>query len=284
MDERFAVFILTHGRPDRVLTHATLRRQGYTGEVYLIVDDEDDTLAEYQRQYGERVLVFDKRAVAAAIDEGDNFSDRRAIVYARNACFDIAKNLGLAYFLQLDDDYYEFQYKINTHHDYPSGHQTIKTGLDGVIRAFLEYYRDIPVASIAMAQGGDFFGGADGFGRPKRKCMNSFFCSVDRPFDFVGRINEDVTTYTSAQRRGQVFLTLPFVMLNQLATQANPGGMTELYVDGGTYVKAFYSVMYAPSCVTIGMMGRSHRRLHHSVTWDSAAPRILREELSKAAR
>ena len=29
----------------------------------------------------------------------------RAIVYARNACFDLAKDLGITYFIQLDDDY-----------------------------------------------------------------------------------------------------------------------------------------------------------------------------------
>ena len=38
----FAVFILTNGRPDRVVTYDTLKRCGYTGPIYLIVDDLDD--------------------------------------------------------------------------------------------------------------------------------------------------------------------------------------------------------------------------------------------------
>ena len=38
---KFAAFILTHGRADDVLTYDTLRRCGYTGKIYLLVDNED---------------------------------------------------------------------------------------------------------------------------------------------------------------------------------------------------------------------------------------------------
>ena len=34
----FAVFILTHGRPDNVKTIPTLKKCGYTGNIYFIVD------------------------------------------------------------------------------------------------------------------------------------------------------------------------------------------------------------------------------------------------------
>ena len=69
--------------------------------------------------------------------------------------------------------------------------------------------------------------------------------------------------------------------MDQKRTQTNPGGMTDLYLDAGTYVKSFYSVMYAPSCVTIRDMGRINRRLHHRVDWNAAAPKILPETARK---
>ena len=31
----FVAFILTHGRPDRVLTYEKLRKHGYTGKIYI---------------------------------------------------------------------------------------------------------------------------------------------------------------------------------------------------------------------------------------------------------
>ncbi|WP_274619469.1 ParB/Srx family N-terminal domain-containing protein [Escherichia coli] len=45
--------------------------------------------------------------------------------------------------------------------------------------------------------------------------------------------------------------------------------------------KSFYSVMYAPSCVKISLMGASHKRIHHQVTWNNAAVKILHEKYRK---
>ena len=43
MKYNFAAFILTHGRPEHVYTYKTLRSQGYTGQIYIVIDDEDPT-------------------------------------------------------------------------------------------------------------------------------------------------------------------------------------------------------------------------------------------------
>ena len=87
----FCVFILTHGRPDNVVTVKTLEKHGYTGPVYLVIDDEDKTASKYYENYGEQVVMFSKEEVSKTFDEGDNFDDRRTITYARNACFQIAR-------------------------------------------------------------------------------------------------------------------------------------------------------------------------------------------------
>ena len=105
----FAVFILTHGRPDNVKTLSTLKKCGYTGRVYFIVDNEDRAIGQYQKNYGhEYVKIFDKKVIAEKVDEGNNFDNRKVIIHARNACFEIAKDLGITYFVQFDDDYYYF--------------------------------------------------------------------------------------------------------------------------------------------------------------------------------
>lgn len=277
----FAVFILTHGRPDNVITFETLKRQGYTGEIYIICDNEDKTIEQYRQRFGDKVIVFDKAEIEKKIDTGDNFGDRRTILHARNACFEIAKELGLKYFLQLDDDYYEFQYKINHKMEYPTNHLTVLSNLGNVFDSFFTYYKSIGAKSIALSQGGDFFGGKDGFGKSKRKCMNTFFCSVDRPFQFRGTMNEDVNTYTSLGKNGDLFLSIHFAMMNQMDTQSSSGGITELYKKFGTYVKSFYTVMYSPSCTKISMMGSTHRRLHHKIKWDHAVPFIVPESARK---
>lgn len=281
--ENFAAFILTHGRPDRQYTLASLRKHGYTGRVILLIDDEDSTAEEYRARYGEMVQTFSKLEVARSIDEGDNFEDRRAIIYARNAAFQVAKRLGIDWFIQLDDDYTAFAHRRDENQEPITG-RSIRD-LDAIFDAFLDYYRAIPALSIAMAQTGDWVGGArctTGH-KVKRKAMNSFFCSPSRPFTFVGRINEDVNTYTSLGSRGGLFFTIQDCVLQQKQTQTNAGGMTELYLDSGTYIKSFYSVMYHPTGVRVGFdpnMGR----IHHRMRWRRIAPVILREEFRKHGR
>lgn len=278
----FAAMILTHGRPDRVYTYDNLRRCGYTGRIVIVVDNEDKKLDEYKERFGDQVYVFDKKAVASAIDEGDNFNDRRAIIYARNASFDIARELGFKYFIQLDDDYNDFRHKQDGNGRFID--RSWMLDMDAVLDVMLDYYVSIPALSIAMAQGGDFVGGKDGtaWNKPKRKCMNSFICSTDRPFKFFGRVNEDVNTYTNLGSRGGLFLTIMKVALQQKQTQTNAGGMTEMYLASGTYVKTFYSVMYQPSSVKVSILnGTAVSRIHHRVSWKNTVPVILSEDFKK---
>lgn len=127
-------------------------------------------------------------------------------------------------------------------------------------------------------------GGEGAFGQQvtaRRKCMNSFICSTERPFQFVGRVNEDVNTYTHKASTGMLFFTANQVSLNQKQTQSNSGGMTEMYLDSGTYVKTFYSVMYQPSSVKVSVMNSSHPRIHHEIRWRNTVPQILSEVFKK---
>lgn len=270
----FAVFILTHGRPDNVKTFSTLRKCGYTGKIYLIVDNEDKHIEKYQQNFGiENVKIFDKKKMADSIDEGNNFDNRKVIIHARNASFNIAEELGIDYFVQFDDDYYYFGYR------YLTGAKIIKN-LDGVFDAILRFYKSTNIKSICFSQGGDHIGGFSGI-KLKRKAMNSFFCSTKRRFNFVGSINEDVNTYTSLGSRGDLFFTFTNIQLDQKDTQSNQGGMSDEYALTGTYVKSFHSVLMQPSSVSIAMINSKHKRLHHLVKWNNTCPMILKQTHKK---
>jgi hypothetical protein len=282
----FAVFILTHGRPDNVKTLSTLNKCGYTGKIYFIVDNEDKTIEQYQKNYGiENVKIFDKKAMADEVDEGNNFDERRTITHARNACFKIAKEIGITYFVQLDDDYTAFDFRIDTQSAENCGAIKPIKNLNIVFDMLLSYYKNIPALSIAFAQGGDFIGGINNgkgsYRFNKRKCMNSFFCSTEREFQFVGAMNEDVNTYTTEGSRGKLFFTIPFVSLTQTATQSNKSGITDMYQRFGTYCKAFTTAMMHPSGAKVSMMNSTHQRIHHSIKWINTTPMILDEKYKK---
>lgn len=280
MRDDFAVFILTHGRPDNIKTLKALKNGNYTGRLYIVIDNEDDTADRYRELYGDKVIQFDKLDESKKFDTADLSEDRRAIVYARNVCFDLAEQLGMEHFLELDDDYTDFEYR------WPEGGKLmIKsiTNLDALFSAMVEFLETSGALSVALAQGGDLIGGANTFFRSglSRKAMNTFFCKTARRFKFVGRVNEDVNTYTSLGSKGGLFFTVTNVQIVQKQTQSQGGGMSGLYLDSGTYVKSFYSVIFSPQAVKVAEMGAHHRRMHHRVNWNACTPKILSDRYRK---
>jgi hypothetical protein len=283
-NKNIAVFILSHGRPDNVITYRTLRSCGYTGKIFIIVDDEDETLSQYQAKYKDEVIVFSKKDYEQKFDIMDNFDGNKVIVYARNACYDIARELGLDYFFEYEDDYVSFLYRYADKTVLKS--KGIKN-FDKILDAMITCLNQTNASTIALAQGGDLIGGVKDLyaSAYKRKAMNSFVFKVNQdPADdvlFIGRMNDDVNTYLTQGKVGKLFAQISVVNLTQVATQSNSGGNTDAYKLFGTYVKSFYSIMAAPSCCKIDMMATTNRRLHHRINWNHAVPKIIGEQHRK---
>ena len=278
----FVLFILTYGRADNVYTYKALKRAGYTGKIILVIDNEDNDAEKYYSNYGkENVYMFDKIKKSKEVDSMDLDSDRKAILYARCACFDIAKELGYTYFLELDDDYTNFRSRV------VSG-ESLKTvyikKFDELVDCTLDFLAVSNAHTVALSQIGDFIGGKNSKvckDRLTRKAMNAFFCRTDRRFNWSGKMNEDVTTYITLGSRGYLFFTVADVSIDQLSTQSLSGGMSEGYLNFGTYTKTFYTILSCPSCVKMYIMGVTNKRFHHVIDWDKAVPKIISDKYKK---
>lgn len=267
--DKFGVFIFCWGRPEFANTIKSLRRCGYTGEIYILLDDLDETRHKYIEKYGQdHCFVFNKREVAKRVDPMNNFGDLRSTVYVETAMWDAARHFGLDYFCSMCDDYTNFSHKRE------KGRRTRK--LDEIFGHFVTFLKNAKrVSCIAFAQGGDFVD----FNKPitKRKVMNSFICCTERPFQFYGSMNDDVNMYVRNGCLGMVFLTFNRFMLNQPPTQVVKGGLSEVYKSFGTYVKSFYSVMLYPAGVKIWAMGIKNLRIHHIIDYNASFPKIIEE-------
>ena len=279
--DEFAVMILCHGRPDNTPTFDTLRKYGYNGRIIIVCDDEDKTLPQYQELYPE-VAVFSKQKVREYTDPMDNKNDMRCALYARNACFDIAENLGLTYFCEADDDYLGWVYRWEE-----DGVLYRSTGanLDAVFEAYLDFLEtNENIYSVAFGQPGDYIGGCGSRLHQKmyrRKCMNSWICKTERRLTFAGTMNDDCTTYSIEGFRGKLFYTFDGFMIDQPETQQVKGGMTDMYLGAGTYQKTWYTIMACPSFVKAGMMGDRHWRIHHKISHDNAYPMLISDKYKK---
>lgn len=278
MMDDFAVFIISHNKPHNDTYETLIKKCNYTGKWYFVLDDKDKCIEEYQKLYGvDKVKIFSKPEVEKRLDMMDNFDFDKVIIYARNACFDIAKELGITYFMELDDDYDSFRYR------FPHEPSCPVTNMDQIMELYVDYYKKhSQISMLAFCQGSDLSAVAEG--KVLRKCMNSMICSVDRPVQFNGRINEDVNTYTRYNQLGMMTLTFPNIQLNQAPTQTT-GGMSETYKLYGTYTKSFYSVIQCPSFVKISTFTKGFRmskfRIHHKIDSKYGYARLLSDKYKK---
>jgi len=280
--KKCAIFILTHKRPEQQITIATLKKAGYTGDLYLLCDTQDPTLKQYKKLYGDSVKTFDKKAYVNKFDLMTNDVKFNAVVYARNAVYDVAKKMGLDYIVVMDDDYSVFYLSVDQTGFYK---RTKVTDMDRLITAHLKFLETANLDVLAFAQGGDFVGGWNGninknnF-RPLRKAMNVFFLKVSNPIQFNGTINEDSTMGVQVAQAGGVVITNCLVQLEQTTTQKAVGGLTDIYKDAGTYQKSFYTLIASPSSTRV-MYQRAVGRVHHLIQGDYAYPRIISASLKK---
>jgi len=289
--KNFAIFIISYKRAGKIQTIDTMKSAGYTGDWYIVIEDQDPQKKKYYKEYKEgRIIEFNKEEVRKQVDMGDNRPNNDTALLPRQALFGIARDLNLDTFLVLDDDYTSFHYRFdknaNSMYSEDSSGDWKMEDLDHFLEKWVEYYQKTDVDTMTLAQGRDFIGGADNVLAQeiqiKRKAMNTWLLSPDREFPYLGRMNNDVNTYIRNQQLGKIMFMLNHASIVQANTQQREGGLTELYLDQGTYVKSFYTLLYSPSCAKIGLMGDNYIRIHHKINWKYAVPKILDPKYQKA--
>lgn len=279
----FAVFILSHGRADTISTYKALRDGGYTGRTYVVIDNEDDQEDLYRQKFGDDIIQFDKRDYLEKTDLGDLDTDRRIGVFARNFIQDEAKRLGYKFHLQLDDDVHGFTYRFAQGKVLRALHCS---HLDEVFSGMVEYMKETPITSLSFALSAYNMGGVDGSIKEgmTRKTMTTFLMRADDLQYFHMRMNDDITTSLINGMRGKLYFSYLPIEVEVDKTQVKAGGMTDIYQKNGTYRKSFYSVMCCPSCVKVSAMGITDYRIHHTISWNNAVPKLLSERWCKHER
>ena len=279
----FAVFILSHGRADTITTYRALRDGGYTGRTYVVIDNEDDQEELYRQKFGDDIIQFDKRDYLEKTDLGDLDTDRRIGVFARNFIQDEAKRLGYKFHLQLDDDVHGFTYRFAQGKVLRALHCS---HLDEVFSGMVEYMKETPITSLSFALSAYNMGGVDGSIKEgmTRKTMTTFLMRADDVQYFHMRMNDDITTSLINGMRGKLYYSYLPIEVEVDKTQVKAGGMTDIYQKNGTYRKSFYSVMCCPPCVKVSAMGITDYRIHHTISWNNAVPKLLSERWCKHER
>lgn len=273
----FCIFVITHKNVRNRTTKFLVDECDCKYPIYQIVDDKDPCLEEYKTVYGDRLCVFSKDYYRDRFDIMDNFNFDKVVVFARNACFDIAEKLGYKYFITFDDDYRQIAFRFG-------GEKWLNVrdcDFDSILTAYVDFYSKFDKLKIlAFMQGGDFTAMSRGI--IKRKAMNSMFFSTERRVEFKGRLNEDVNAYTRLNSLGDICVSFPMISVVVQRMTQHGSGLTDAYLNYGTYVKSFYSVMQCPSFIKVGVIrGMSHNRIHHDIDSDCGVTKIISSRYKK---
>lgn len=274
-----SIFICTHGRPNAQYTLEALRNAGYHGRIILVTDDEDKTYNDYFINYGNgntynaELLQFDKQHYIDYIDTGVLEPKRKAILYAKCACEDSAKILGLDAFVIADDDLTGFRYRYEDGDTLKS--LQITQNLDKIINSYYQFILDYGVCATAFGTNQMFMGGkiSDERKGDFRVPYNFVIRNASIPFSWVSEMYEDTISPILENQRGHYTLQLPFVKLEMMELTAGAnGGMTETYNQMSIHERIFQIVKYAPTTVKYIA---THDKITHSILKDKAYPKLI---------
>lgn len=280
MRDDFAVFILTHGRPDKQLTFNTLLESGYTGKVYFVVDNQDETIEAYRENYGDMVIMFNKDAEYEETDTYTNQKIMLGVVYARNVCFKLAKEMGLKYFVNCDDDIQKLSYKM------PFDKKLITKpvkNLDRCLEAFIDFMEGSRVECMSLSEDGIYMGGVNKMVEAMRNWSftHFFLMKADSDLRFRSLWVEDIIFSIEKQRMGKKVLSTTMVSMRMPTREAirnQKGGMRDAYNQSNEYVVAYMPIVTSPDCSKVHM---KDGHIKHTKKNDAFMVKILSDRWKK---
>ena len=240
------ILIISHKRP-KCLTVGAIKRAGYNGEWYIVADDMDDT--PYEDLYPGHVVRFSKADYAKNTDTADNFGKMTTPVYARNACFDIAKAKGFDCFGLFDDDLQGFAYRYVDGQKFKS--KKIKN-LTLIFEAYCNYIMKAGIACGGFVSAGRVTGGVN-----NKLVRDKFYYNPTNAYiinthinqiPFIGTLWEDsIYCYLNNMTGRIVAAFLPIVISMVSPGAMKEGGNKSLYEQGSAFIAENYGNMVIPS-------------------------------------
>ena len=266
MRNNFAVFICTHGRPNKQLTLNTLRRCGYTGKVYLVLDDTDKTIQQYIDNYDANdIIVFDKNHyINNCYDTGDNVGHYKCILYAKMAVEDMAKEFGLSSFMLVDDDITNFRYR------YPKENKCASVkikNMDDALDIYIDFLLENNITALGFGSPSTYFSGARSFEPDEflryRGVFQVYIRNTNIPVTWINWYGEDNITLLKSSTAGNLWLQIPYIEYEcvLVGDTSKDGGMVDIYKSVDSFELNFNIKRYFPGSINLMLYHKTNKWL-----------------------
>lgn len=247
---KFAIFIISHNRADRVETYTTLKNAGCTENVYVVIDNEDSDMVEYQKRFSGQLLVFDKQQYIDAADTFTVDKIRANPLFARNAVENFAKLMELDVFACFDDDITSLRYRWIEDDKIKS--MKIHYTLSDAIQNYMQYIVDVGIATTSFVFSMFFVGGISGLDERVsnyRETWQIHIRNAHRPIEWVGSaMNEDHITELITSKRGDIWWAMPFICYDAIPMDKLKGGGKPVYEAISSINRALVATVALPDC------------------------------------
>lgn len=266
------IYIISKGRPQCV-TAQTLQKMEYPGEWFIVCGNNDETLPEYQQRWGDRVLVFDWYEQIKHTDVLDNFGFENmpsGAAPVRNAVFDFSRARGELRHWQLDDDFTVFRL-TNTE-------RTKNKRLTGDLMYWwlgrmAKFAYDSKMANVGFILCHEMFPSEATTFSHRIFAAHNMSNDPEITPEWKGRFNDDTIHAINVHRLGKMKeMQLKMVGLDDIKTQQETGGLTDMYQTLGTVRKTAYLILVAPNAARLTIRWQ---RYHHIVDWGKLVVKTL---------
>lgn len=270
------IFIPSYHRPKNLLTVKYFRKIGWDMRyITVFIDDETDDIPEYEEtasEYGFSLHVFDMEEARRKYDYVHRASQsRRSAGQARNMFQDYATEKDIDFYVVIDDDTRNFTTFMQ---------RRVLKDRDTVRRSFIaveDLMRKRKIGVMGFPQHGDFVGGYQQ-GLFIRKVMNTTFYLLPYVYRAERGVQDDDTSlFTGIINEGLFSGTiLHSLVLQQMQSATQKGGLTDLYNECKLLNKALVTVMQFPSAIFAEKQERNGNRVHHRIRYKHLGPVIIK--------
>jgi hypothetical protein len=279
------IFIPSYHRPDNIKTAKYFIKKGYDAKkIHIFIDDEADDRLEYKeevRKLGCNLYIFSMDESRKRFDYVHRASvSRRSAGQARNMFYEFAKDLGIDFYLVIDDDTTGFEIRPYGVYNRMANIDEIQMVFSGV-KDFMKRHK---IGVFGLSQTGDMFARTNKK-ILRNKVMNTTF--IDTAYIYRGERgvqDNDTSQFVGIMNEGYFTASLASgLVLKQTSSVSASGGLTDLYNECKLLNKSLIVPIQFPSLCHAEKQKRNGGRLHHKINNKHLSPKIIKGKRNNIA-
>jgi len=268
-----------------IKTAKYFKKKGYdVKKIHVVIDDATDDIEQYKEEtnkIGCNLHIFNMEQSRLRYDYVHRPSKlRRSAGQCRNMFYDIVKDLGIDFYLVIDDDTRQYEIKPFAIYTRGANIDDFKFVFNGV-KEFMQKHK---IGLFGLSQTGDMFQVPD-LKIFRNKVMNTTFVNTKYIYRGEKAIQDnDTSQFVHIMNEGYFTGSLATgLALNPTSSATAEGGLTDVYNENKLLNKSLIIPIQFPSLCHAEKQKKNGGRLHHKINYKYLFPKIIKGKRNNIA-